>query len=226
MEKEPMARKRRVKIDPIEQGIELSLNPDAFISYHACESFVSDLEEVSDSIGKFTASDPARAVALYETFLAGCYEKVEAIDDSSGSFGQFAGELFCGWIKARQAGGADPEETAARLIAWMDDDDYGFCHDLEKEAVKVFDRVNFAAFVKLVRAKFDAAAGAVPKKSGGYTDKPEYIRRRWGDALRTLYTAQKNSWPTSRLPMRPASRRRIAVSLRHCSPAGANRRKP
>ncbi|MFH1982404.1 MAG: DUF6880 family protein [Pseudomonadota bacterium] len=187
-----MTRKPRAEIDPVEQEIEVALNPDAFISYHACESFVSDLEEVADSIGKLTVSDAARVVPLYETFLAGCYEKVEAIDDSGGSFGAFVGELFCGWIKARQAAGADPEETATRLVAWMDEDDYGFCHDLEKAAVKVFDKANFAAFVKLARVKFDAAAVASPKTGASYNDQPEYIRRRWGDALRTLYAAQKD----------------------------------
>ena len=187
-----MARKPRSKIDPMEQAIELAFNPDAFISYNACESFVSDLEDVADSIGKLTVSDPARAVILYETFLAGCYEKADAIDDSSGSFGQFAGELFCGWITARQAAGGDPEETAARLITWMDDDDYGFCHDLEKEAVKVFDKANLAAFMRLARAKFDAAATTRSKTGGSHTDRPEYVRRRWGDALRTLYATQKD----------------------------------
>jgi hypothetical protein len=35
-------------------------------------------------------------VSLYETFLAGCYEKVEEIDGSSGSFGQFVGRKFRG----------------------------------------------------------------------------------------------------------------------------------
>jgi hypothetical protein len=30
-----------------------------------------------------------RAVTLYELFLAGCYEKAEELDDSSGGFGMF-----------------------------------------------------------------------------------------------------------------------------------------
>ena len=132
-----MTRKHRTKADPIEHEIERMLNPGAFISDRACFSFVSDLDEVAAKIANLTGSDPARAVALYETFLAGCYEKAEEIDDSSGSFGQFVDELFCGWIKARQAAGADPDETASRLLGWMDDDPYGFCYHLEKDAAKV-----------------------------------------------------------------------------------------
>jgi hypothetical protein len=81
-----------------------------------------------------------RAASLYETFLAGCNEKAEEIDDSSGSFGQFLAELYRGWIKARQAAGADPAETATRLLRWMEDDPYGFCYQLEKDAAKVLNK--------------------------------------------------------------------------------------
>jgi hypothetical protein len=122
-----MTRKRRPKGDPIEYEIELALNPGAFISYDACLSFVSDLDEVTTEIAKLVSSDPARAIVLYETVLAACYVKIEELDDSSGSFGQFVAELYCGWIKARQADGADPDETASRLLNWMDQDDCGFC---------------------------------------------------------------------------------------------------
>jgi hypothetical protein len=53
----------------------------------ACFHFVSDLDEVAAKIAKLTNTDPARAVALYETFLAGCHEKAEEVNDSSGSLG-------------------------------------------------------------------------------------------------------------------------------------------
>src|SRR2546427_87313 len=56
--------------------------------------------------------DPGRAVSLYETFLAGCYEKAEELDDSSGNFGMFVVRLYRDWIKARQAASADGDETA------------------------------------------------------------------------------------------------------------------
>jgi len=158
----------------------------------ACFHFVSDLDEVAAKIAKLTNTDPARAVALYETFLAGCHEKAEEVNDSSGSLGQFVDELFCGWIKARQAACADPDETAPRLLGWMDDDPYEFCCHLEKDAVKVFDKAGLAAFAKLVRAHFEGAARTKPTADGSFKDRPEYIRRRWGEALPMLYLAQEN----------------------------------
>ena len=107
----------RGKRDPVEHEIEVALNPGGFISDRACFSFVSDLHQVATKIAKLADAEPPRAVELYETFLAGCYEKVEQLDDSSGSFGQFVGELHAGWIKASQAAGAAPDETADRLLA-------------------------------------------------------------------------------------------------------------
>jgi hypothetical protein len=188
-----MTRKRRPRRDAIEQQIELALNPGAFIPDRACFSFVSDLDEVAAKIAKLVSRDPARAVTLYETFLAACYAKIEELDDSSGSFGQFVDDLYCGWVKARQAGGSDPEETASRLLTWMDQDDYGFCYRLEIDAVKVFNKANLAAFVDLVRERFDAAAKKTAKENDKLRERPDYRRRRWGEVLRTLYAAQRDT---------------------------------
>jgi len=54
---------------------------------------VRDLEAAEKQIALLVLTEPKRAVSLYESFLAGCYAKAEEIDDSSGSFGQFVGEL-------------------------------------------------------------------------------------------------------------------------------------
>lgn len=176
----------------LELEIELALNHGAFIPDRACISFVSDLDGVAAKVAKLVKADPARAMALYEMFLAGCHEKAEELDDSSGSFGQFVGELFCGWIEARQAAGSDPDQTATRLLAWMDHDPYGFCCHLEKDAAKAFDRPGLAAFERQSRARFEAAARAKPAPDGSFRDRPEHGRRPWGEVLRTLYLAQKN----------------------------------
>jgi hypothetical protein len=176
----------------MEQLIESALAPGRFISYNANYDFVSDLEAVEKQIADLVSSEPQIAVSLYETFLAGCNEKAEEIDDSTGSLGQFVDELFCGWIKARQAAGADPDETATRLLAWMDDDPYGFCHGLEKDAAKVFNKAGLAAFETQVRARFDAAATLAPAPGDSFRRNPDYQRRRCGDMLRTVYFAQKN----------------------------------
>jgi hypothetical protein len=187
-----MNRKSRHKTDLMEQAIELALNPGAFIPDRACFSFVSDLDEVAAKIATLIASDPSRAVTLYETFLAACHAKVDELDDSSGSLSRFVGDLYCGWIKARQAAAANPDETAARLLSWMDNDDHGFCYHLEKEATKAFDKAGLVAFVTQVRARFAAAAKAGPKADGTFRDNPDYIRRRWGEVLRTLHAAQND----------------------------------
>jgi hypothetical protein len=167
--------------DPIENEIELALSPGSFICDRACFSFVSSLEEVAARIDGLLKTDLARAAGLYETFLAGCHEKAEELDDSSGSFGQFAKDLICRWIKARQAAGAGPDDTAAKLLGWMDNDPYAFCYQIEKEVAKAFDKAGLAACERLIRARFEAAPS-----------EERYNRRRWSDVLRAIYLAQRN----------------------------------
>ena len=161
--------------DPLEREIEAALDPGRFVGDRSCFSLLSDLEEVESDIAPLLESAPDRAVALYEAFLAGCYEKVEELDDSSGAFGMFVEELFCGWVKARQAAGAAPEETAARLLGWMDDDPYGFCYGLETKVASVLDKAGLAALVAQVRERFTSSK-----------------QRRWAEVLRALHIGQKD----------------------------------
>lgn len=175
--------------DPLEREIEAALDPGRFVGDRSCFSFVSDLEEVESDIAALLESAPDRAVALYEAFLAGCYEKVEELDDSSGTFGMFVEDLFCGWVKARQAAGAAPEETASRLLAWMDDDPYGFCYGLETKVASVLDKAGLAALVAQVRERFatpDEPADGPDGRSTGYK------QRRWAEVLRALHVGQKD----------------------------------
>src|SRR5258708_6056924 len=120
-----MAKRGPQRRDPMEGMIEKAFQPGRFIHYNEGYSFVGDLRRAADEIANLVASEPARAVALYETFLAGCNEKAEEIDDSDGELGTFAGGLYCGWITARQAAGADGGRTAELLLGWMDADDDG-----------------------------------------------------------------------------------------------------
>jgi hypothetical protein len=80
-------RKRR---DPMDLMIESALQTGRFIGWNEGFSFVSELRQCGSEIAKLTASQPARAVALFETFIAACSEKAEEIDDSGGEFGTFA----------------------------------------------------------------------------------------------------------------------------------------
>lgn len=106
--------------------IESALEPGSFIGWNEGFAFVSNLSRVEREIASLVASEPARAVALYGTFIAACNEKAEEIDDSDCEFGTVAGGLYRGWIAARHAAGADRSETARLLLKWMDDDSYGF----------------------------------------------------------------------------------------------------
>ena len=167
--------------DPLEREIETALDPGFFVSYRAGVGFVADLEAVAADVAALVDSDPARAVVLYETFLAGCYEKAEEVDDSGGSFGMFVTDLFCSWIRARQAVGADATETASRLLTWMDDDPYGFCHRLERDVVEVLDKAGRGAFTEQVRSRFEQASLAAGSNESEW--KAQADRRRWAEAI-------------------------------------------
>ncbi len=77
------------------------------------------------------------AVGLYELFLAGCDEKAQEVDDSGGGLGQFFQELFSSWVKARQKALSPAGETVRQIIDWMENDDYGFCYELDGDLVEV-----------------------------------------------------------------------------------------
>ncbi len=175
---------RSGKPDPLERSIEDALQPDRFISYGASHGFVPDLEQVAGEIEKIARADGERAARLYEAFIAGCYEKAEEIDDSGGNLGMFVGGLFCGWIKARVAAGADRDETAKTLLDWMDEDNYGFCHGLEREAVKAFDKKGLEAFERQVRTRRDRAPAQ--------DDDDARVRRREGEKLRAIYAERRD----------------------------------
>ena len=71
----------RSPADPIERVNRGGARPRDFIEDYACFSFVSDLAEVEEQIAKTVHG---RAVALYESSIAGSYEKGSEVDDSSG----------------------------------------------------------------------------------------------------------------------------------------------
>jgi hypothetical protein len=181
-------RKRR---DPLDSMIEDAFQPGDFISYYDDYSFVEDLRGLEAKIVKLTGSDPTRAVTLYETLLAGCNAKAEEIDDSDGEFGMFAGSLYCGWIKARQAADANRGETARLLLGWMDDDSYGFCNDLEYSAVQVLDRAGLEAFESEVRARFDMECAALGERKPA-SPNPNYARDHWCRMLKAVYSQRRD----------------------------------
>ena len=170
-----MPKTSRPQHDPLQLLIEGALQSGRFIPYSEGWGFTSHLGAVADQIQGLLASESARAAELYEMFLAGCNKKAEEIDDSDGYLGEFAEGLICRWIRARQAANAAPDETAKRLLDWMDDDPYGFCSSVERRAAEAFDRTGLEAFERLVRKRFDAGGG-----------------NWWANILRAVYSAQRD----------------------------------
>ncbi len=174
-----MARRR----DPMEIAIESALQAGRFIAWNQESAFVAGLEEVERDIAALADSDPVRAVRLHEAFIAACYLKAGEID-SEWEFGRFIAELASGWIRARQAGGADHSETAKTLLSWIDRDKYGFFNDLGSDAVKVLDADGLAAFEKEVHDRFEKARGNQNDQSGSYSGD------HWAQTLRSIYAQQ------------------------------------
>lgn len=187
-ERSTVSPRKRKQTDLLEQAIETALSPGSFISYRSAWSFADEVQDVANDIGKIIKEEPGRAAHLYETFIATCHEKADEIDDSSGNFGMLVEDLFRGWIKARQAANDDPVETAKSLLSWMEDDPYGFCHDLDRVAVKVLDKKGLEAFVRHVRSKFESAL-ALDDKEKRFSG---YERRKWGGTLKTLLAGLRN----------------------------------
>jgi tetratricopeptide (TPR) repeat protein len=175
-----MTKRRPVRQDPLEPAIEIALRPGEFIDYRAEWDFISKLREIAAQIDQLARTNPERAVRLHESFLAGCYEKADGIDDSNGSFGTFVESLYISWLKARQAAGADPDKTASQLLDRMENDPYGFAYQLEREAVKVLNKNGLAAFERTVRTRFEAK------------ESTEQARHRWGEVLHAIYFQQQD----------------------------------
>jgi hypothetical protein len=185
----PKPRKRR---DPMDSMIESALQPGRYVGWNEGFAFVSDLSRLEREIAKLVASEPGRAVTLYETLLAACNAKAEEVDDSDGEFGMFAGNLYCSWIAARQEADADRSETARLLLHWMEEDDYGFCNDLELSAVKVLDQAGLEAFEGEVRDRFDKESAALSEQKRPAVPNPGYARDRWCGMLKAVYSQQRN----------------------------------
>ncbi|HMD95797.1 MAG TPA: hypothetical protein VKM93_00490 [Terriglobia bacterium] len=166
--------------DPLEAAIETALRPGRFIDYRAESDFVSELGEIRTQIDQLASTDPQRALRLHESFLAGCYEKADEVDGSDGYFGGLVDTLYVIWRKARQAVGADQDETASLLLDRMENDPYGFAYQLEREAVKALHENGLAAFERAVKMRFEAR------------DSTEQARRRWSEVLRAIYAQQRN----------------------------------
>ncbi len=185
--------KKRKKADPLLLEIERALGLGQFISYNQSWEFVRELEDTKKRIDALVKNGEAeRAVGLYELFFSGCYEKAEEIDDSGGNLGMFFGELFCAWIKARQKAGCKADETVQFVLKWMDNDEYGFCYDIEQDIAQVLNKAGFQLFRKHFQDQFENAfvpyTSEVPKFIYDY---PAEVYRN-ANILKKIYIVKKD----------------------------------
>ncbi|MCK5802988.1 MAG: hypothetical protein KAI66_09160 [Lentisphaeria bacterium] len=185
-----MTAKRR-KRDSLIDEIEDALMPGCFIDYNASWDFVHGLEAVAEKLPKLVAKgEAARACEFYEMLLAGCYEKVEEIDDSSGDLGMFFEELFCDWVRARQKAGCDAAETVELTLNWMRSDDYGFFYDIESNLGKAFDARGYKLLCRNFQTRFEKAFAAVSEpRPERLSEFPWEVRKPAG-SLKKLYAAK------------------------------------
>ena len=187
------------RIDPLVQLIERSLAPGSFISYDRSWDFVRDLEPIKEQLDALAksekAGDAARAIELYELFLAGCYDKANELDDSGGNLSMFFQELFVGWITARQRARADAQDTVCRILRWIDRDEMGFCYEIEGDVAKALNHEGLGHFKAELEKRLDTALA--PQKDAPrrrLLDFPWNVRRT-ADALRAVYLARGNLKP-------------------------------
>jgi tetratricopeptide (TPR) repeat protein len=186
--------RKRKKSDPLISELEGALDLGEFVSYNRSWDFVQSLEEVKHKIDALVKEGQAeRAVSLYEIFLSGCYEKADEIDDSGGSLGMFFEDLFCAWINARQKVKYDPAETVQNILSWMDNDDYGFCYEIERDMVKVLNKKSMRLFEAAIKSRFEKAyATDLQKKHKRVSDCSWEVRKNVS-ILKVIYVESKDT---------------------------------
>ena len=177
-------------ISELEKAIDLG----EFISYNRSWDFVRGLEDVKHKIDALVKDGRAeRAVSLYEIYLSGCYEKADEIDDSGGNLGMFFEDLFCAWINAGQKAKYDPEETVQNILRWMDNDEYGFCYNIESNVVKALNKKSVKLFEAAIKSRFEKAFTTVDqKKRKRVFDYPWGVRKNVS-ILKVIYIESKDT---------------------------------
>ena len=180
-------------VNSLMSQMENALDIGRFISYNEGWNFIQGLEDIKKRIDYLVENGEAgETIHLYEMFLSGCYEKADEIDDSSGSLGMFFEALFCSWVRARQKAECSSKETIYQILKWMDNDDYGFCYNIEKSVVKVLNRDGLLLFEASIQTRFDEAfLSAKPKTPGRIYDYPFAVRHN-ADILKVVYIEKED----------------------------------
>jgi len=185
--------KRRCKKDEWIAAIEDALDPGAFVSYNQAWRFVEGLEHVKDRLDTLAGDDPERAIEPYELFLSGCYDKADEIDDSGGGLGDFFQGLFLSWVKARQRAKCDTEQTVKQILAWIENDDYGFTYQIEQQVAAVLLKTEYRLFVQHFEEQFNKTYHQLENKELLPIFKYPWEFRKPAMALREIYVAKKDN---------------------------------
>jgi len=186
--------KKRKKSDSLVSAVERALDLGEFVPYGRSWEFVRSLEDVKHKIDALVKDGQSeRTVSLYEIFLSGCYEKADEIDDSGGNLGMFFEDLFCAWINARQKAKYNPEETVQNILRWMDNDDYGFCYEIEKNVVKLLNKKSVKLFEVAIKSRLEKAFATVQQKNcKRVSDYPLEVRKNVS-VLKAIYVGSKDT---------------------------------
>ncbi len=163
-----------------EDAILKALRPGRFIGPHrAVLRLIRKLEGIQAKIRRILKKgDSEEAVRLFWFFLVKASEKAPELAGSAGAFALFFESLFCDWVRARQAAGADPGETAGVYMAWSEKDGFGHFMDLHKQLARVLDPPGFQAFEGAVREKIASMDPGEKRKGLGYD------RAHWVEVLK------------------------------------------
>jgi hypothetical protein len=128
-----------------------------FIDYYSLLDFMENLDRIGEGIRKLIDPYPNEACDLLFYFIERCMKKMDYVDDSSGSFGDFIVEL--GSLYGRSLGRADINKDiiAPRLIAlYFKFADYGV-EDAVLEAMKGLDDDSLAKMEEIAWRKLKMA---------------------------------------------------------------------
>lgn len=179
--------------DTLVEAIERRLDLGEFVSYNESWDFINGLEEVKARIDTLVEKGEAeRAVGLYETFLSGCYDKAEEIDDSGGNLGMFFEDLFCSWVRARQEAGGEAKETVEQVLRWMENDDYGLCYNIEEDVARILNKECFQLFKKHFVDQFEGALSRSESEEHKCIFDYPYEVRHPVDVLKRIYFEKKD----------------------------------
>ena len=184
----------RKKSDPLISVLERALDLGEFITYNRSWDFVRSLEDEKHKIDALVKDGQAeRAVSLYEIFLSGCYEKADESESDGGSGCKHSTGLFCAWINARQKAKYNPAETIQNILRWMDNDNYGFCFEIERNMVKVLNKESVKLFEAAIKSRFENAFASVgERKCKRISDYPREVRENIS-VLKVIYAESKNT---------------------------------